>query len=254
MSVHIRIVTPVVPTGLTSQSDFDGILSSEDRLDFVELSAGPDSIESAFDAVHAAPGTVARVIEAEAEGADAVVLDCMEDPGLAAAREAVSIPVLGPGQTTMALAAMLGHRYSILSVNALHRSHFEAAARLHGLDGKYASTRSVGIPVAELSDAPRLKAALFGAACTALEQDDADTLILGCTGMLGAADALRADLLAMGWDVPVLDPIPVTVRVARALAISGLAQSKRAYPLPGGAARKELRKRQLQPSSQRDVP
>jgi allantoin racemase len=53
------------------------------------------------DEVLAAPGVVDAAIKAEADGAEAVVIDCMLDPGLDAAREAVSIPVIGCGEAAM---------------------------------------------------------------------------------------------------------------------------------------------------------
>ena len=62
--------------------------------------------------------------------------------------------------------------------------------------------------------------------------DGADYIIFGCTGMLGCADAVRDGLLRDGLDVPVIDPVPVTVNVAAALVRSRLAHSKRAYPEP----------------------
>lgn len=239
MSVHIRVVAPVVPTGLTQPSDYEGILGGGDRLSYVEIETGPASIECAFDAMLAAADVVACIIAAEAEGVDAVVIDCMEDPGLIPGRECVSIPVLGPCQTSMSLACTLGHRFSVLSVTPHMGLHFETAARLYGADTKYASTRSVDIPVLDLaSDPDRLAAALLQAALRAVREDGADTLILGCTGMVGIAQRLRSDLEQAGARIPVIDPIPVTVRLAKLLAETGIAHSKAAYPTP---ARKEIR-------------
>ncbi|MCP4321048.1 MAG: hydrogenase expression protein HupH, partial [Alteromonadales bacterium] len=43
--------------------------------------------------------TIKQAIKAERAGADAIIIDCMGDPGLNACREAVSIPVIGPCQT-----------------------------------------------------------------------------------------------------------------------------------------------------------
>ena len=62
--------------------------------------------------------------------------------------------------------------------------------------------------------------------------DRPDYIIFGCTGMLGCAEAVRDGLLRDGLDIPVIDPVPVTVNVAAALARSRLAHSKRAYPEP----------------------
>lgn len=231
--MHIRVVTPVVPTGLTQAEDFEGLLGPEDRLDYTELDVGPASVESQFDAMLAAPDVVAKIIAAEADGVDAIVLDCMEEPGLSAGRECVSIPVLGPCQTAMNMACIIGHRFSMLSVSEAMGLNFENQARIHGAWDKYASTRSVGIPVADLQGrSDDLRSALLGAALDAVTKDRADTVVIGCTGMLGVAANLRNDLLRAGHDVQVIDPIPVTVKAAKLLVECGLSHSKRAFPVP----------------------
>ncbi len=67
-------------------------------------------------------------------------------------------------------------------------------------------------------------------------EDGADTIIFGCTGMLGCADAVHEGLLKDGLDVPVIDPVPTAVNVAAALVRSRLAHSKRAYRRPPNKA------------------
>lgn len=231
--MHIRVITPVIPTGLTSAEDFQGILGPQDIVDFTELDSGPASIESAFDRVLAAPDVVAKIIASERDGVDAVVIDCMEDPGLDAARECVSIPVLGPCQTAMTLACTLGHRFSVMSVSRNMGLHFGALALKYGVATKYASTRSVDIMVKDLdSHAQELRDNLFTAACTAIVEDHADVIIIGCTGMADVALTLVSDLRARGYDVPVIDPIPVTLRMAKLLVDSGLAHPGLSYPRP----------------------
>ncbi|NNE41561.1 MAG: hydrogenase expression protein HupH [Marinicaulis sp.] len=239
MSIHIRVVTPVVPTGLTKASDFEGILSSSDRVTFTEIENGPASVKTAFDAMAAAPDVVAKIIEAEEIGADAVVIDCMEEPGLQPGRECVSIPVLGPCQTVMGIACNLGHRFSILAVAPNMRVLFENKARISAAWEKYASTRSVDIAVANLAAEPQLlKENLLEQAMLAIEIDAADTLILGCTGMIDVAQWLQQRLHDAGQPVPVLDPMPLTIRIAKVLAQSGVSHSKAAYP---SLARRQLR-------------
>ena len=233
MSVHIRVVTPVVETGLTHASDFEGILSSDDRVSFTELDIGPASIESGFDQMIAAPDTVAKMIEAEKEGVDAVVIDCMEDPGRQPGRECVSIPVLGPCETSMNVACSLGHRFSMLAVTENMGIQFENQARLYGAWEKYASTRSVEIPVLDLnSQSQLLQQKLFEQAVIAIKTDGADTIIIGCTGMMNVAQRLQQELFEAGWSVPVIDPIPLTVRLAKVLVETGISHSKVAYPTP----------------------
>lgn len=239
MDIHICVVTPIVPTGLTQSSDFEGILGPEDHLSYIEIDNGPVSIESAFDAMLAAPDVVAKMIEAERKGVDAIVIDCMGDPGLLPGRECLSIPVLGPCQTSMSLACTLGHRFSLLAVTANMGVQFETQARAYGVHAKYASTRSVEVPVLELNPgSPTLRAQLLEQAILAIETDGADTIIIGCTGMVGVATTLQNDLAGAGFRVPVIDPIPMTVKIAKALVETGLCHSKAAYPTPG---RKEVR-------------
>lgn len=232
LSVHVRVVTPIIPTGLTKASDFLGILDAEDIVDFTELDVGPKTIESGYDSALAAPDTIAKIIAAEQDGVDAVVIDCMGDPGLQAARECVRIPVLGPCQTAMSIAGTLGHRFSVLSIARSTHAAFHRRARIYGSAENYASTRSVEIPVAGL-DAQKdlLRARLLHAAKEAIEQDGADTLVIGCTRMF-AANELRGDLLSEGFDIPVIDPVPVTIKFAKTLVELGLAHSKHAFPTP----------------------
>jgi len=66
----------------------------------ISLLEGPSLVRSLHEAALAAPGTVSRIAEAEGEGVDAVISDCMTDPGVEAAREVVSIPVIGPAGTS----------------------------------------------------------------------------------------------------------------------------------------------------------
>ena len=103
------------------------------KVDFVNIETGPASIECNYEIMLAQPGTIASIIEAEREGADAVVIDCMGDPGLFGARECVSIPVLGPMQTAMGIAAMMGHKFSVVTVLSRILPMIENEAAVYGI-------------------------------------------------------------------------------------------------------------------------
>jgi allantoin racemase len=71
--------------------------------------AGPRSIRSSADVIAAAPHVVQVASEAAGEGFAAVIVDCTDDPGVAAARDAVGIPVIGAGEALrLAVAAAPG--------------------------------------------------------------------------------------------------------------------------------------------------
>src|SRR5262249_11251207 len=117
MGKRIRVVTPVISDGFLRQPEqFEPVAGWQTEISHVQIERGPASIESEFDESVAVPDTVAKIIDAEQDGINAVVIDCMGDPGMHAAREAVSIPVLGPGEATMHIASILGHRFSVVTV------------------------------------------------------------------------------------------------------------------------------------------
>jgi allantoin racemase len=164
---------------------------------------------------------------------DAAIIDCMGDPGLEAAREKVSIPVIGPAETSMHVAAMLAHRFSVVTVLDTLIPAFDHHALKAGLTSRMASVRTVGIPVLALGDHSRLLEALVDQSVRAVTDDGAHLLILGCTGMAGTVPALLAGLERQGIsDVPVIDPTVLAVKVAEALVDLRLSHSKRTYPSP----------------------
>jgi len=233
MTMHIRVVTPIVTAGFRTAEDGKRLSGDGVEVKFVNIETGPASIESYYEEMLSQPATIARIIEAEREGADAVVIDCMGDPGLFGARECVSIPVLGPMQTAMGVAAMMGHKFSVVTVLNRILPMIETQAAIYGHSGKLASARSVNIPVLELEkDLAATKRALIAEAKKAVVEDGADYIIFGCTGMLGCAEAVHEGLLKDGYDVPVIDPVPTTIHVAASMVRAKLSHSKQAYQKP----------------------
>ena len=229
----IELITPIITPGVRTLDDVRSLERPDLQITHSLLDRGPSSIESRMEEALAVPDTIRRAAEAEAKGADAIVIDCMGDPGLHACREVVSIPVLGAGQTAMHLANMLGSRFAFITVLHRLKPMVDELVVTYGLGEKYASFKAVDIPVLDISrDVNSLNAALTEQAIISVESDGADTIVLGCTGFLGCAEAMQSGLRAAGYDVPVIDPVPATIHMAEALVKSGLSQSKRAYPRP----------------------
>ncbi|NIO68660.1 MAG: hypothetical protein GTN71_06340, partial [Anaerolineae bacterium] len=181
----------------------------------------------------AVPDILAKVRAAEAEGMDAVIIDCMADPGLSPARELASIPIVGPAQTAMHLAAILAHRFSVLTVLERDIPLIDRLARLYGLESNLASVRPVNIPVLELDrDRERLVEALVEQSARAVAEDGAHIIFFGCTGMMGSAQQVEQALAERGYSVPVIDPSLAALKLAEGLVDMGLSHSKRTYPPP----------------------
>jgi allantoin racemase len=195
-----------------------------------DVPSGPASIESMYEEYLSIPATVERALELEQEGWDAIVLGCYGDPGLDAFRELLSVPIIGPGEATALVAASLGHRFSIITVTDSVVAFTERQVWNTGVGEKLASVRAVNIPVLELhSDRDKAVEATVEHGRAAIEDDRADTLIVGCMsmGFLGIAEAAYEQL-----GVPVINPSKVALKYAEALVGAGLTHSRRAYMLP----------------------
>lgn len=233
--MRIRVVVP----GINRESEAMGLdqYSAAARpgteISLAFLDDGPDSIESRYEATMAGPGIVSKVLAAEKDGVDAAIIDCVLDPGMDAAREIVSIPVVGPGETAMHIASMLGHRFSVITILDRLAPMFDRSAAIMGLGERLASVRAVNIPVLELVDTERAVRALVEQSAKAVREDGAHVIVFGCTSMIGLAGDVERGLEEQDiTDVPVIDPATLAVKIAEALVDMGLVHSKRSYPVP----------------------
>lgn len=199
-------------------------------VDIVDVPQGPASIESMYEEYLSIPAAAQKAVELEAEGYDAIILGCYGDPGIDALRELVSIPIIGPGEATALMAASLGHRFTIITItDSVVASTFRQIRNV-GVGEKLANVRVVGIPVLELHhNRSRTIKATIEQGRLAIQQDRADTLIVGCMsmGFLEIAEAAGAEL-----GVPFLNPARVALKFAEATVGAGLTHSRKAYMVP----------------------
>ena len=233
MSINVKLVTPITAKGLRKNEHLDLMTSNDLQVSATGIDIGPNSIECEYEEAMSQPDTILKIVDAENEGCDAAVIDCMGDPGLKGARECVSIPVIGPCETAMHYASMLGHKFTVVTVLDRLIPQFENQALLYGVPSKLACVKAVDIPVLELEDdlnttVEQLKIKSI----EAIKDHNADVIIFGCTGLFGCAEALQSKLKKSGFDVPVIDPIPLAVNTAYVCAKLKLAQSKKCYPQP----------------------
>ncbi len=216
MTIRVRVVTPITTRDERTHALARELCSPGVQIDVVEISRGPAFIETADDEARAEPDTVRQIVEAERAGVHAAVIDCMGDPGLEAARKAVSIPVLGPCQVSLHTAAMLGERFSIVTVQPSTVALLEERVERHGVSGQLASVSSIDVPVLELeTNMERVQALLCEHALRAVREKGADVVVLGCTGFLGVAEAIGRHLRDhTGEQVPVIDPMRLSILTA----------------------------------------
>ena len=191
--------------------------------------SGYPSIESERDAVTVAPHLLHGMQKAEAEGASAGIVGCFSDPALDAIRETVRMPVVGPGQSAIALAMQLGESYSILS--PLDSGAKRALPRLRGqgLTERLASIRGVGVSVVDLIRGDNTAWDRIIEAGRRCIDDGADVLVMGCMSMaFMGVDRELSDRLSM----PVVNPVLAALKTTETLVDLALSHSRTAWPSP----------------------
>lgn len=226
MTKFIAVITPAVDTGAIAVDPTLAPFRAADlSIQNFFLDEGPASIETEADIAACLPGLLRAARNAVSVGADAIVINCMCDPGLDELRASIETMVLGPAQISMHVAACLASRFSIVDVLAEGRPYVEGQVRRYGLTQSFASHRALGIAVLELyRDARQTLHALEREARAAIEDDGAGILLLGCTGLAELADALNERLRARGERCRIIEPLRTTLGVARALLDGGISR------------------------------
>ena len=202
------------------------------EIEVVSLSAGPESVEDFLDEVIAGPDTIRLVKDAEEKGFDAVVISCFANPAIDACRSVVSIPVVGAGIASLLTALSLGERIAVVTVLRETIPSIEHFVKILGLTSSVVSIRAASIGVLELEkDKEKTFSALLNESVAAVEEDRADVIALGCTGMAGIDKALMKELKKRNYEVPVIDPARTAIRWAEMLVKLGLSSSKATYKL-----------------------
>lgn len=153
---------------------------------------------------------------------DAVVLAGFGNVGVNALKEALAIPVVSISEATMAVASLMGHKFTTVTMLRQFIPYQEDLVRLYGFKDKCASCRAININVeAAATERERTLKELTEEMLRVAREDGAEVLILACAGLCGYEDELTERV-----GMPVLDPVVVAVKVAEMMAETGLIHSK----------------------------
>lgn len=180
------------------------------------LESGPFGIESQADVERVT--LPLRNLVLEREDADAFVIACFSDPGLAVCREATRRPVLGIQECAVMAALMQGDRFGVIALGPASIKRQSRAFRQMAIASRWAGSAPLHLSVAAAEAAsayPRVLEVGRG-----LVEGGADTLILGCAGMARHRAPLQD---ALG--VPIIDPTQAAT--AQAVGLVLLARGER---------------------------
>ena len=181
---------------------------------------------------------------------NAVVLLGGGDPGYMEAREIGhrhGVAVTACAHAQMHAAAMLGHRFSIIDIAETHNIRMADLVVQYRMTDRCASIRNLEYPLprpvhagrASVQDESRRFARGEGSemvelavreAVAAIEEDGAETLIIGCSAAYWLQPVLQGRLTELGWDVPVLEGYRSAIAQARMLVDLGADASGLAWP------------------------
>jgi allantoin racemase len=198
--------------------------------EFRGIKAGPALFDSYHDWVIADLALFEAGKSAQEEGFDAVCIDTMSDSGMNGLRSILDIPVIGPGRASYLTALMLGNTFSVLTQWDPWIGLYKKGLAEYGLTDKCTSIRSINkapdvenlLGGKEDEVFPLLEEA--GLACV---EDGAEVICMGSTTMHQAVPYLQEHL-----PVPVINPGPLTYKLAELVLGLGLSHSRKAYPRP----------------------
>jgi allantoin racemase len=233
----MRKVLTIVPVPL----DAEGIKNRQAQLsevtlgpdisfDFVPVKASCSMFDSYHDWVLADIGILEAGLKAQEDGYDAVCVDTMSDSGVNALRSVLDIPVIGPARASFHLALMLGNKFSVVTQWEPWIPETVKVVAEYGLSDRLASVRAIDLrpDLAHLLSGKEENAfpLLLDAAKQCVD-DGAEVICLASTSMHEAHSYLAERL-----PVPVINPGPVTYKLAETVLALGLTHSRKAYQQP----------------------
>lgn len=208
-------------------------------------------VESREEFALVAAGRLPIVREACASGRyDALVLLGGGEPGFQESREIArpyGIPVVSCAYAQMHYAAMLGNKFSVIDLTEIHNMYYYNLVLQHRLDRRCASIRNLESPFPRPPHTEGLvprrekekiqrgeRSAVLEAAVTeavaAIEEDGAEVITFGCSGLFFLRPFLERRLRELGWDVPVLEGYSCAITLAKAMVDLRVCASALTFP------------------------
>jgi allantoin racemase len=214
--MRILVINPV-GTDRWDKKDEDYLkkfASKDTQIKVLSLKRGPASVES-FVNTALVCREIIETVEGNKDKFDAIIINCLADPCIEASREIANIPVIGPGEISIHIACLLGHKFTIISPTKKTALQIELNVKKIGIESRLAAVIPLGIGVLDLEENPKNTIqAVVEKAQKSVNENGADVIILGCTGLAYWAEEIQKRL-----NVPVIEPASTTCAPMRKLHI-----------------------------------
>ena len=228
--MKIKVINPNTTVSMTEKigAIARSVANSDTEIIACNPNMGAVSIEGHYDEALSVVGILDEICKGEAEGIDGYVIACFGDPGLLAARELATAPVIGIAEAAMHAASFIATGFSI--VTTLGRTKIIARHLVHnyGMSHLCRQIRAINLPVLSLENI-EIKNLILEECTRALAEDECGAIVLGCGGMADLATLISHEL-----GIPVIDGVSAAVKFIEALVGLQLSTSKTgdlAYPI-----------------------
>jgi allantoin racemase len=212
--LKLLVVNPNISESVTALIQAEALRSASPGTELTVLTApfGVAYIETRFEALIGAYAT-ATLGAAHLDGHDALVVAAFGDPGLAALREAMPIPVVGLTESALMTACQLGQRFSIVAISRRITAWYRECVEASGLVGRLVSIRSLEHPLRDIGSVQQDDRQALCDLIRDCVRDGADVVIVAGAPLAGLARQVANEV-----PVPLVDGISSAVRQAEALA------------------------------------
>jgi len=213
----------------------DIVLNS--TVEILGVDSGPLTIENCVEEAFAASSYLSKIYSLQ-NAYDAFIIGCFGDPGLRAARELVDKLVVGPAESTLHLAAQLADEFIVVSPLESTVILTKHMIKSYGFSEKVTAVVPANIPVAEfVNNREEASRKLAETILNAVKEEGGDAVILGCMSM---GYALVDEILGEKMDLPVINPVKVSLKTAEMMLSLNLKQSTKSFPKPDYSKLKHL--------------
>ena len=186
---------------------------------------------SQVNSLSAGPLVAEVAVNAEADGYDAVVPFGTLDAGVELARNIVTIPIVGAGQSTLHLGAQLSNRMGIVAYEDKSIPFMRKQMHAWRVADSVVGVRGIGIPLPESTKNRDIMRGRFLEVARSLITDCEAELIVPM-GVTMVPVQYSPEEMTKELGVPVMDALKTSIQTSEIMVRMGLTHSLRTYPRP----------------------
>lgn len=218
--MRVKSITPIRVTDAElarRQARYDELAPAGIEVELVNLADGPDvprRLESADDIAVSERLVAAEIASTDPGAHDAVLPDCVLDPGVISSAGSAPVPAYGILQLSSGFLAALGHRFGAVTRNEPIARELRACLRRYGTDRDFDDVVVLDLDFDDIE-----KHEVWNAAIDSVRDRFTARSVLAVINGCSAVDVVDRD-----GGATVIDPTRLAMRMLGLVAASGLAR------------------------------